>query len=81
MTKMPLSLPCLRLVSALTLFHCLFLARRWGIGCVLRNDRGQVLATMARRVLDGAAVEILEASAMLYGVEFARDRSCPHRLI
>ncbi|KAF7831982.1 uncharacterized protein G2W53_014315 [Senna tora] len=40
---------------------------------VVQNDRGRVLEAMARRVPEEMSVEIVEASVILAGLEFARD--------
>ncbi|KAF7808587.1 uncharacterized protein G2W53_035330 [Senna tora] len=44
-----------------------------GIGGIIRDSRGKVLAAMANRVPRADSVEILEAKAILVGLEFARD--------
>ncbi|KAF7821943.1 RVT_3 domain-containing protein [Senna tora] len=47
-----------------------------GVGCVIRNFQGRVLGAIARRAPPCASVELLEATAVLAGMEFARDLRC-----
>ncbi|KAF7831568.1 uncharacterized protein G2W53_013901 [Senna tora] len=47
-----------------------------GFGCVIRNFQGRVLGAFARRAPPCASVDLLEASAVLVGMEFARDLHC-----
>ncbi|KAF7827258.1 uncharacterized protein G2W53_018422 [Senna tora] len=46
-----------------------------GIGCVARDGSGRVLAALAKRVPLASDVDILEATAIFTGMEFARDLS------
>ncbi|KAF7801517.1 reverse transcriptase [Senna tora] len=46
-----------------------------GIGCVARDGSGRVLAALAKRVPSAVDVDILEATAIFTGMEFARDLS------
>ncbi|KAF7806899.1 uncharacterized protein G2W53_039060 [Senna tora] len=46
-----------------------------GIGCVARDGSGRVLAALAKRVPSAGDVDILEATAIFTGMEFARDLS------
>ncbi|KAF7807429.1 uncharacterized protein G2W53_039590 [Senna tora] len=48
-----------------------------GVGVVIRNFQGRVLGALARRATPCASVELLEATTILAGMEFARDLRCP----
>ncbi|KAF7810079.1 ribonuclease H [Senna tora] len=47
-----------------------------GLGCVVRNFQGRVVGALVRRSMPCALVELLEASAVLEGLRFARDLGC-----
>ncbi|KAF7820689.1 65-kDa microtubule-associated protein 3-like [Senna tora] len=46
-----------------------------GVGCVIRNEKGRILATMAKRLPEAASIEELEVEALCLGSKMARDLS------
>ncbi|XP_020417817.1 uncharacterized protein LOC18779081 [Prunus persica] len=52
-----------------------------GIGAVVRNDKGEVMAAMALPLASATSSKHAEIMAFLFGMKFARDAGCSSILI